>query len=331
MAIDFNQDIAPLKQQFFPMLTGAKTFDRNMAYQQQVLNPIKDRIAKKQSDSMQLRRQELAYKSQKLAFREARDKVRMDREGVEAMPLITARLDEIQNSGGSAAEQRDAFNRLAVENIGLITKNQLAGNLFRMQEKRLNDRLADRAKAEQKEQGVRNIYANSYLQKSIAFGESSPETYRGILDGTVSLEDANAALIGMEKKAATRKAQAEAYETQTKATKDRKLGVVTAALKFLDGVKLNEDENDPSVPKSLKLEDRRRIADDMLRIQGIQQPTQEERDSILGPIGTEVDFYHIARGFFEDEASKLATGGGPAFISEADQKQIDDINAAFPQ
>ena len=88
MALDFNQDIAPLRQQYFPMLTGAREFDRNLAYDQEVLSPLRQRVVGLQESIIDLKRKDMLYQSQKLALERQREAMRMQREQNEAIPLI---------------------------------------------------------------------------------------------------------------------------------------------------------------------------------------------------------------------------------------------------
>ena len=69
MAIDYNQDIAPLRQEYFPMLAGERGFDQAMKYRQDVLMPMQMQTMKLEQHAMSMQRQDLAYEAQKFSRR----------------------------------------------------------------------------------------------------------------------------------------------------------------------------------------------------------------------------------------------------------------------
>ena len=61
MAIDYDQDIAPLRRQYFPMLVGNQGFDQAMKYREEVTVPMQDRTMKLQSNLRSLQQQKLTF------------------------------------------------------------------------------------------------------------------------------------------------------------------------------------------------------------------------------------------------------------------------------
>ena len=64
--IDYNQDIAPLRQNYFPTLVGERGFDQSMDYHNKVLMPMRMQTMKLEQHAMSMKRQDLAFETQKL-------------------------------------------------------------------------------------------------------------------------------------------------------------------------------------------------------------------------------------------------------------------------
>lgn len=186
MAINYNQDIAPLRQQYFPMLMGERGFDQAMKYRQEVLMPMREMTMKMEDRERRIRRDELAYKQQKLAFRQQRDAIRREREYSNSIPMIEDRLREIRTSDDTPMEKREAFTDLAMSNIALINASPTISSLFNFQDKLMQNRMAADAKQQQKIQGMRNLSANDYRQGTLRTGYFDEDVYKGILSGEIS-------------------------------------------------------------------------------------------------------------------------------------------------
>jgi hypothetical protein len=107
MAIDYNQDIAPLRRQYFPMLVGDKGFDQAMKYRQEVIAPMQAHTLKLQQHSMQMKRQDLAYESQKLELSQARQKNQSQIKFFEKKDEVMREIDSIlQNPTDSFAASK---------------------------------------------------------------------------------------------------------------------------------------------------------------------------------------------------------------------------------
>ncbi len=131
MAIDYNQDIAPLRQQYFPMLAGERGFDAAMKYRQEVLMPMQMQTMKMQQQAMALQQQELAYKQQKFQLRKARKTARRENEALEKIPEVIESISNISNdpSKDNFSQQRD-LAQLQLEYASVSQFSPLVTNLF---------------------------------------------------------------------------------------------------------------------------------------------------------------------------------------------------------
>ena len=339
MAIDYENDIAPLRQQYFPMLTGERAFDANMDFRQTVIAPLQDRVRNLQGHFLQMQRQELAFKSQKLAFRQQREKIRAKREWEESLPRLSDRLDEINNSGGTAAEQKEAFSRVALDNIALITKNPMAAGLFRYQEQNLTTKLLEQAKLDQKAQSYRNSVANTYLQSTFKTDAYDEGTYNAILAGEIPSDEVSTFLRDERRKEVIAVAEKEKALERAETGAKNQLNYIRKAEDHLDKVDLfdygdgsgdgsGEYHADGSPVMGLESSDRRRILDNILKIKG-DPLTDENRKALLGRYDTELELYHDAREIFSNAASAISTGT-PLFAPSKATK-IQSIADGFGQ
>jgi len=131
MAIDYDQDIAPLRQQYFPMLAGDKGFDQAMKYRQEVTMPMQLHTMKIERHSMSMMQADLAYENQKLELTRSRLKTQSQLQFMEKLPELMQDLENI--TGDPDKDPYEATKSL----IGLQMKylpsaqhNPLLGNLF---------------------------------------------------------------------------------------------------------------------------------------------------------------------------------------------------------
>lgn len=121
MAIDYNQDIAPLRQQYFPMLVGDSGFDQAMDYHQKVLMPMQQHTMKLEQHAMSMRRQEVAFETQKLGLQKARREAQRQNEALEYSPKIDSLVNGIlEDDTLSPLEQQEALNRSLVDYSSVI-------------------------------------------------------------------------------------------------------------------------------------------------------------------------------------------------------------------
>jgi hypothetical protein len=132
MAIDFNQDIAPLRQQYFPMLVGEQAFDQAMKYRQEVLMPMQQQTMKMQEHQMRMRQQDLAYKQQKFNLRQARKTARMENEAMERIPEVVDQLNTIiDRKDQSIFDQQKDLAKLQMQYQTSAQFSPLINNLFK--------------------------------------------------------------------------------------------------------------------------------------------------------------------------------------------------------
>ena len=129
MPIDYNQDIAPLRQQYFPMLTGERAFDQGMKYRQEVLAPMQDRTMQIQKHSMMMKQQDLAYETQKLEIAAARQKTQSQLKLMERLPEIMEEFDDITRDSDSYAANKRLI-KFQMDLLPQFKNNPLLANLF---------------------------------------------------------------------------------------------------------------------------------------------------------------------------------------------------------
>ncbi len=121
MAIDYNQDIAPLRQQYFPMLAGERGFDQSMKYRQDVLMPMRMQTMKIEQHAMSMKRQEIAFESQKLGIQKARRDAQRQNEALEYAPKIDSLVNGILDDDTlSPLEQQEELNKSLVDYSSVI-------------------------------------------------------------------------------------------------------------------------------------------------------------------------------------------------------------------
>jgi hypothetical protein len=131
MAIDFNQDIAPLRQQYFPMLAGERGFDQAMKYRQEVLMPMQQQTTQLQEHGMRMRQQELAYNQQKFNLNQARDSARRKNEAMERIPEVMDQLiTVIDRKDQNIFDQQKDLAKLQMQYQTIAQFSPLINNLF---------------------------------------------------------------------------------------------------------------------------------------------------------------------------------------------------------
>lgn len=93
--IDYDQDIAPLRQQYFPMLVGEQAFDQAMKYRQEVLMPMRMQTMKMAQQQQAMDMQDLAYRRQQFEFDQVRKKAVADNEALAMRPIINDKVNSI--------------------------------------------------------------------------------------------------------------------------------------------------------------------------------------------------------------------------------------------
>jgi len=297
MVIDFDSDIAPLRQQFFPMLTGAASFDRSMSFYQKNIAPMREQTMKMQSQIMALRSQELQFEKQRMALEQMKNDIRTKREIGQLMPALTSRVDQLIEGDAPISEKRDEFNSLAADYASQIARSPELGTFFRLQTKRLNDAQTEAAKDEAREQSRRNYDAQVYASQSQSLNEYDPDIATGILSGEVDSGEVFKSLGERREELAKEEKSRAEFEKLTKVQKDREKKVVEDIIKLTDTPKMSKsvigyvgDDRDKTTDVDsfiessgpVKLDDiyRSKIAEAMVTLQSLP-PTKENIKAVL--------------------------------------------------
>jgi hypothetical protein len=305
MAIDFNQDIAPLRQQYFPMLMGERGFDQAMKYRQEVLMPM-------QQETLKMQRDELAYKHQKMAFRQQRDNLRREREASNVIPMIEDRLRDIRTSDEDLQKKREAFTDLAMGNIGLINSSPTIASMFDFQDKLLKNNMAVQAAEKQKEQAFRNSVANSYYQSTFNTEDYDEGTHRDILEGGASPQEVSNSIFDIKTKKAATEAAKKAEEDKRKAEFKRSEFEIKEAEDIqtdIDGVEYTteyENERDKVGFPVLKPEDYRKAISNYIKLSGTEMSRSDAER--LYPRKRSIDLITTMEETIEAERSKFYLG-----------------------
>lgn len=131
MDIDFNQDIAPLRQQYFPMLVGEQAFDQAMKYRQEVLMPMREQTLNLYRTQQQIRSQDLAFEQQQFAFQQAREKAKRENEAFAMKPVIDEKInslldDEVMSTDDKMAE----LGKLSLSVAPYLTRDSPLTQMF---------------------------------------------------------------------------------------------------------------------------------------------------------------------------------------------------------
>jgi len=131
MDIDFNQDIAPLRQQYFPMLAGERGFDQAMKYRQEVLMPMREQTLNLYRTQQQIRSQDLAFEQQQFAFQQAREKAKRENEAFAMKPVIDEKInslldDEVMSTDDKMAE----LGKLSLSVAPYLTRDSPLTQMF---------------------------------------------------------------------------------------------------------------------------------------------------------------------------------------------------------
>lgn len=129
--IDYNQDIAPLRQQYFPMLAGEQAFDQAMKYRQEVLMPMQMQTMKMEEQQMRMRQQDLSYKQQQFNLRQARKAARRENEAMDRLPEVIDQLNSIiDRPDQNVFDQQRDIAKLQMQYQTVAQYAPLFNNLF---------------------------------------------------------------------------------------------------------------------------------------------------------------------------------------------------------
>ena len=177
MAIDYNQDIAPLRQQYFPMLLGERGFDQAMKYRQEVIMPMQAHTMKMQSHAMSMQTQDLANEKLKFDIMQSRQKAKSQLDFMEKLPDLMGQIEGITSD-----PEKDSYTATK-DLIGLQMKflpsaqhNPLISNLFNFAGNSIN---VDRIRQEKEDRKAKEA-------ESRKFGRMSQLAQVGAVDAIIA-------------------------------------------------------------------------------------------------------------------------------------------------
>ena len=177
MAIDYNQDIAPLRQQYFPMLLGERGFDQAMKYRQEVIMPMQAHTMKMQSHAMSMQAQDLANEKLKFDIMQSRQKAKSQLDFMEKLPDLMGQIEGITSD-----PEKDSYTATK-DLIGLQMKflpsaqhNPLISNLFNFAGNSIN---VDRIRQEKEDRKAKEA-------ESRKFGRMSQLAQVGAVDAIIA-------------------------------------------------------------------------------------------------------------------------------------------------
>ena len=162
MAINYNQDIAPLRQQYFPMLAGERGFDEAMKYRQEVIMPMQTHTMKMQQHTMAMRQQELSYEKQKMDLQKARRDAQRQNEALEFSPKIESLVNGILDDETlSPLQKSEQLNRNLVDYSSVISYSPILSSKFGAAFKAIDSQKSIETKAEQDRLKEQNKYLDA--------------------------------------------------------------------------------------------------------------------------------------------------------------------------
>lgn len=162
MAINYNQDIAPLRQQYFPMLAGERGFDEAMKYRQEVIMPMQTHTMKMQQHTMAMQQQELSYEKQKMDLQKARRDAQRQNEALEFSPKIDSLVNGILDDETlSPLQKSEQLNRNLVDYSSVISYSPILSSKFGAAFKAIDSQKSIETKAEQDRLKEQNKYLDA--------------------------------------------------------------------------------------------------------------------------------------------------------------------------
>ncbi len=175
--INYNQDIAPLRQQYFPMLMGERGFDQAMKYRQEVIMPMQTHTMKMQSHAMSMQAQDLANEKLKFDLMQSRQKAKSQLDFMEKLPDLMGRIEGITSDPekDSYTATKDLIG-LQMEYLPSAQHNPLISNLFNFAGNSIN---VDRIRQEKEDRKEKEA-------ESRKFGRMSQLAQVGAVDAIIA-------------------------------------------------------------------------------------------------------------------------------------------------
>lgn len=342
MEYNFNglSDFSGLKAEMFsPMIVGNAAFDRNLAFQQKVLQPMREQTMQMQKNILALQEADMSMRNQEMLFEQRKQELDMRRKANEALSDI-GRIDSLLETG-TAIERREKLFDVMAQNATNITNSPELSKYFEIKEKKINDQIIQEGKDKQKDSAVRNSFANMYTQKTAGTPFYNEETLQGILEGTVSTDAVSKIIGDIETESERQKAQAEAAGERAESGYKTKLADLDSILNkaytadYEDvqvdtgSTALTNKSQPPVFRREFKSKkDRANLVADYINLMGIDPTSKEakaERDKLM-PLQAD-ELISIVR----DEATKqryqlqsgIPSGAAPFVPSQLRRKEMD--------
>ena len=154
----FEQDIQPLEGRYFAALNSAGLNDRQLSRAQQEITGFseqlrarKDARRKASLDNALL---EQRFESNKLSLDQARDVAKTKREDEQALGSILEQISGINQTSASSEEKRDLVADVAINNAGLMARNQAVRGAINTARETHQTRISDGRSAEARNHNI---------------------------------------------------------------------------------------------------------------------------------------------------------------------------------
>ena len=188
MALNFNNDIAPLRSQFFPVGGMRQSEFRQLhANYMQSIAPVQEQSIKMANDMLNMHQQDLAYQRSQEALAATRRKAKGEIEAMEQMPALMENLDSILNDDSKDAYQQTSdIARLQMSMAGALPYSPAMQNMFtsaaqtaQANAARANKEEQDLRRKEQREAGILHTLGQVGAQDAIRKRITDPSSAGG--------------------------------------------------------------------------------------------------------------------------------------------------------
>lgn len=301
--IDYDQDIAPLSQTYFPALMGAQDFDRAMAFRQEKLLPMRQQTMSMVDDQRKRESALLNYQSAQLALEAQKKSIENQQMYKDLEPEIFNKVDSIMDDPTlTDSAKREGIFEVERDYIGAITNSPAIDNYFKSVDNQFTKRSADAAKAKASDSSLRNSLANTYFNSTANQGNFNSEVYIGIKEGMIPAGEASDlinSLVKKSKEGEARLKSAEESETNARSYfEDLKKYAEAVTFKAGKGggvvdtdssgnLVLPDGSDSGEPPKFAKAKDRKIVTDQLLTFRPDLKETVEDmgdmelRDNLL--------------------------------------------------
>jgi len=315
MAINYNQDIAPLRQQYFPMLAGERGFDEAMKYRQEVIMPMQTHTMKMQQHTMAMQQQELSYEKQKMDLQKARRDAQRQNEALEFSPKIESLVNGILDDETlSPLQKSEQLNRNLVDYSSVISYSPILSSKFGAAFKAIDSQKSIETKAEQDRLKEQNKYLDAIKIAASAGDIDLVNELASMDDEVTPLERAlqsGAETAKSKLVASTLKAQEEEQDADRKErlTNYKYYYDLVSKISPSEDIQASYDGKGEKPKFSLGLEDKQTLQSVFTILDPIKYPAAKV-EAILKPISDE-ELRRAALGALSSKIAPLLSNGGP--------------------